>query len=150
MINQKNYYSSNSINNWFITQSIDHPIRTIIFSVIFTLILSSGTQFLSIDDDMMKMLPKNLNSKIIWESLQDEFGSTEVIFVAYGRENFKILNAKSLSDLWLFSERLDKLETVKSINCISKSTKVSNVDGFIEINDLQNKQHLHQNDVKEI
>ena len=150
MINQKGYYSSNSINNWFITQSIDHPIRTVIFSVIFTLILSSGTQFLSIDDDMMKMLPKNLNSKIIWESLQDEFGSTEVIFVAYGRENFKILNANSLSDLWLFSERLDKLETVKSIKCISKSTKVSNVDGFIEINDLQNKQNLNKNDVKEI
>ena len=53
MINQKSYYSSNSINNWFITQSIDHPIRTIIFSVICTLIISSGMQFLSIDDDMM-------------------------------------------------------------------------------------------------
>ena len=36
------------------------------------------------DDDMMKMLPKNLESRISWDEVQQEFGSTEIIFVAFG------------------------------------------------------------------
>ena len=147
---KKNHFSNNPINNWIISQSIDHPVRTTVISTFLTLILSLGIQFLSIDDDMMKMLPKNLNSKIIWDALQEEFGSTEVIFVAFGTENLKILNPKSLSDLWLFSNRLDKLETVGNVSSISRSTKINNVDGFIEVNNLQSKQKLEIDVVEKI
>ena len=147
---KKNHFSNNPINNWIISQSIDHPVRATVISTFLTLILSLGIQFLSIDDDMMKMLPKNLNSKIIWDALQEEFGSTEVIFVAFGTENLKILNPKSLSDLWLFSNRLDKLETVGNVSSISRSTKINNVDGFIEVDNLQSKQKLEIDVVEKI
>ena len=39
------------------------------------------------DDDRMKMLPKNLESRISWDEVQNEFGSTEIIFIAFGRED---------------------------------------------------------------
>ena len=145
-----NQYSSNPIYNWFISQSIDHSVRTIILSLFFTLICSSGLQFLSVDDDMMKMLPKNLDSKITWDALQDEFGSTEVIFVAFGQKDSRILNSKSLSDLWLFSDRLDELNTVDKVTSISRSIRIDNIDGFMEIDDLQNEQNLDLESVKKI
>jgi len=49
--------------------------------------MGSGIRFLVMDDDMMKMLPKNLESRISWDEVQNEFGSTEIIFVAFGSED---------------------------------------------------------------
>ena len=150
MKNNHSNYSINPVYNWFISQSIDHSVRTIIISIFFTLMLSSGLRFLSVDDDMMKMLPKNLDSKITWDALQEEFGSTEVIFVAFGQKDSKILNSNALSDLWLFSDRLDQLETVDKITCISRSTRIDNIDGFMEIDDLQSEQNLDLESVRKI
>ena len=90
---------NNQIKNWFIDQSLNHSYRTLFLSLLVTLLMSFGIQFLSVDDDMMKMLPKNLNSKVTWDALQNEFGSTEVIFVAFGKKDSPILSSKSLSDL---------------------------------------------------
>ena len=71
---------------WFILQAIGHSKRTIVLSVIATIMMGSGIRFLILDDDMMKMLPKNLESRISWDEVQNEFGSTEIIFVAFGSD----------------------------------------------------------------
>ena len=49
-----------------------------------------GLRFLVMDDDMMKMLPKNLESRISWDEVQNEFGSTEIIFIAFGRKDSSV------------------------------------------------------------
>ncbi len=133
---------NNQIKNWFIDQSLNHSYRTLFLSLLVTLLMSFGIQFLSVDDDMMKMLPKNLNSKVTWDALQNEFGSTEVIFVAFGKKDSPILSSKSLSDLWLFSNRLEELSTIDKITSISRATRIDNINNFIEIDDLQSEQNL--------
>ena len=90
-MNKIKNYSDHPIRRWFIYQSINHPVRSIVVSLFATIVMASGLTFLVIDDDMMKMLPKNLESRKAWDSLQDEFGSTEVIFVAFGeKESFHL------------------------------------------------------------
>ena len=81
-INQK--YSSHPVRSWFIRQSLDNPIRSILFSILATIIMGMGGLFFMIDDDMMKLLPSDLDSKISWDDIQDEFGSTELIYIAFG------------------------------------------------------------------
>ena len=90
--------TNSPIRQWFIGQSLNHSKRTIILSIIATLIMGSGVRFLIIDDDMMKMLPKDLNSKITWDAVQDEFGSTEIIFIAFGRESESVFKSQALAD----------------------------------------------------
>ena len=58
---------------------------------------------------MMKMLPKKLNSRISWDSIQREFGSTESIFIAFGKRNENILNKEALEASWKLAEKLKKL-----------------------------------------
>ena len=53
-------YSDHPLRSWFIRQSLDYSKRTIIFSILLTLIIGSGAQFFLIDDDMIKLLPKNI------------------------------------------------------------------------------------------
>ena len=43
-------YSDHPLRSWFIRQSLDYPKRTIIFSILLTLIVGSGAQFFIIDD----------------------------------------------------------------------------------------------------
>lgn len=115
-----------------------------------TLILGSGLRFLVMDDDMMKMLPKDLESKISWDAVQDEFGSTEIIFVAFGHEESSVYGQKALSDLWVLSENLRMLDVVHKITNISTATRIDQYDGFMEIDDLQSSKKLTENEIDEI
>ena len=146
-----NFGITNSpIRQWFIDQALNHSKRTIILSIIATLIMGSGVRFLIIDDDMMKMLPKDLNSKITWDAVQDEFGSTEIIFIAFGRESESVFKSQALADLWSLSEELETLSSVDDVISISTATRIDNIDGFMEIDDLQSAQTLTDAEIDEI
>ena len=101
------------IIQWAIRQAIDHSRRTVFLTSVVTILMGSGLCFLVMDDDMMKMLPKNLESRIAWDEVQNEFGSTEIIFVAFGSEDSSVYNQHTLHNLWLLSENLESLEVVK-------------------------------------
>ena len=142
--------TNSPIRQWFIGQALNHSKRTIILSIIATLIMGSGVRFLIIDDDMMKMLPKDLNSKITWDAVQDEFGSTEIIFIAFGREGESVFNPQALADLWSLSEELETLSSVDDVISISTATRIDNINGFMEIDDLQSAQTLTDAEIDEI
>ena len=112
--------------------------------------MGSGIRFLVMDDDMMKMLPKNLESRISWDKVQNEFGSTEIIFVAFGSKDSSVYSAHALDNLWQLSEYLELLESVREVTNISSSTKIEQYDGFMEIDDLQPSEKLTRNEIDEI
>lgn len=112
--------------------------------------MGSGVRFLVIDDDMMKMLPGNMISKITWDAVQNEFGSTEVIFIAFGKEGQPSLDQKPLKTLWKLSKQLERLSTVDKVMNISTSTRIDNINGFLEIDDLQQKKDLDDGEIESI
>ena len=135
---------------WFVIQSIHYSKRTIGLSFLFTLLISFGMKYLIIEDDMMKMLPKNIESKIIWDDIQNEFGSTEIIFIAFGDEYSKILNSRALASLWALSKSLINLEMVDKVSSISTANRMENIDDFIEVYPLQEEQFLDKKSVEDI
>ncbi len=142
--------SNSKIKAWCIGQVLNKPKQTIFIAIIATLLMGSGISFLVIDDDMMKMLPNDLKSKRIWDAVQSDFGSTDIIFIAYGKEGELVYNPKLLADLWTLSEKLEELSSVQNISNISTSTRIDQVDGFMEIDDLQKSQHLTDNEIESI
>ena len=146
-----NTSSSNTpIRKWFIQQSLDHARRTIIISVIATLIMGSGLQFFVIDDDMMKMLPKNLESRIAWDMVQEEFGSTEVMFISFGRRGQTIFSPDAFAALWDISVKLEALQEIEEVQSLSMITRMDNDGGFMEIDDLQPNRELTDDEVQKI
>ena len=112
--------------------------------------MGSGLRFSVIDDDMMKMLPKNLDSRIAWDMVQEEFGSTEIIFIAFGKKGQTVFHPNAFAALWDISEKLDALLEVKEVMSISTATRMDNYDGFMEIDDLQPHRNLTENDIQGI
>jgi len=136
-MNKIKNYSDHPIRRWFIYQSINHPVRSIVVSLFATIVMASGLTFLVIDDDMMKMLPKNLESRKAWDSLQDEFGSTEVIFVAFGEKGRSIYHPDALRVLWDVAMELEGLPEVNEVTSIATATRMDNDKGDLLIQDLQ-------------
>ena len=87
---------------WAVRQSIHHPKRTLASALIITLIMGFGLQHFVIEDDMMKMIPKSVKTRVVWEEVKDEFGNTDLIFIAFGIEGQSLFQKKAMSDLWDF------------------------------------------------
>ena len=146
----KSKFFQNPIRSWCIHQSLDYPWRTIIISLLLTLLVGSGVRFFLIDDDMMKLLPKNLESRISWEAIQDEFGSTEVIFIAFGNEGKSIFNPEAMATLWDLTEALETGKQIEELNSITTATRMDNLDGFMEVDDLQPERNLSQEEINDL
>ena len=138
------------MEDWCIHQSIKRPIPTILISIVFTVFLSLGIQFIVVDDDMMKMLPSNIESKKSWDNIQNDFGSTEIIFVAFGHKDSSVYKSKIMSDLWMLTDRLGQSPYVQQISNISTATAINQVDGFIEIDDLQSTKEISSHQLEYI
>ena len=146
----KSKFFQNPIRSWCIHQSLDYPWRTIIISLLLTLLVGSGVRFFLIDDDMMKLLPKNLESRISWDAIQEEFGSTEVIFIAFGNEGKSIFNPVAMATLWDLTEALETGKQIEELNSITTATRMDNLDGFMEVDDLQPDRNLSQEEINDL
>ena len=101
-----------------------------------------GVKYIVIDDNMMAMLPESLESKISWDAVQDEFGSTEVVFIAFGNKNKSIYNPNAFSFLWDLTKALENLDQVEKVSCITNISRIDSEEGFMEISDLQPNREL--------
>ena len=146
----ENKYSSHPLRKWFIKQSLDHPIRSIIISLIATISVGSGVLSFMIDDDMMKLLPADLDSKIAWDEIQDEFGSTELIYIAFGEKGKSVFNSKTFADMWDLSKTLESTDQIEEVFSLVNTNRIDNVDDFMEVDDLQTKRDLTQAEVDDI
>ena len=99
---------------------------------------------------MMKILPKELDSRISWDIIQEEFGSTEVIFIAFGKKDESIFNQDALASLWDVGEQLEATNEVEEITSISTITRMDNLDGFMEVDDLQPYRDVTLDEVEDI
>ena len=146
----KPFNSTHPIRAWFINRALNHPYFSIILTIGLTLTVGSGISFLTIDDDMMAMLPKDLDSRISWDAVQDEFGSTEVVFIAFGKKGRSIINSESFAALWDVTAALQERSVIDEVTCITTMSRIDSDDGFMLISDLQPSRELNMIEIERI
>lgn len=129
---------------------LDNPLKSILIPVFLTFIIGSGLRFIIVDDNMMAMLPTKMESKITWDAVQNEFGSTESIFIAFGNEGENIFNKEALSQLWDVTRKLEEIKEVEKVTSISNIPKIFSEGGFLEIEDLQKNRELSEYTIEDI
>ena len=129
------------LKQYFIKQSIHNSLRTLIVSIVLTLFIFWGIKTFRLDDDLVKTFPQDLPSKIIWDSIIDEFGQTEFVFVSFGKLNEKILDDKELDH--------DKiLPFEKELEAFSTMSKDEKLDFIMKDQDLSYDQAVMYLDYK--
>ena len=129
---------------------LDNPLKSILIPIFLTFILGSGLRFIIVDDNMMAMLPTKMESKMTWDAVQNEFGSTESIFIAFGKEGKNIFNKEALSQLWDVTRALEKIKEIEKVTSISNIPKIFSNDGFLEIEDLHKNRELSEHTTEDI
>ena len=132
------------IKKYFINQSLNNSARTLFISVLLTLFVFWGIKTFRLDDDLVKTFPQDLPSKIIWDSIVDEFGQTEFVFVSFGRLNHNILNDKyALKQNQIFTDAV--LEDIKGVDKVISLSTYNKFDGdsdYLDIGLLQSENFL--------
>ena len=141
---------AHSIKHWIINQSLNHPKRTIIFSLIITALMTSGLRFFYIEEDMMKLLPAEMDSRKTWETIKDEFGNTEMIYIAFGNKDKSVFNDKLITDLWDLTEALEAIPEIEEVNNLINMNKLQSEDGYLEVENLVQSRDLNTDQISEI
>ncbi len=136
------------MKQWFINQSVDHPKRSIIITILISLVMGSGIQHFVVEDDFMKMLPQDIESMVTMNELKDEFGNNDLMFLGFGKRGIDVLNSKSLATLWDLSYELEEIDQVDEIMSISTSDKMESIDGFLEVSALQEYRDLDEEEIE--
>ena len=103
---------SSKLKNWALKQALEHSKRTVLLTLLVTAIIGSGVRFIFIDDNVMNMLPKDIDSRRIWDEVIEEFKYTDFFIVAFGNPNEDILNPNALAIAWELSEQFEDVPHV--------------------------------------
>lgn len=138
------------MKQWFITQAVDNPKRSMIVMILLTLFMASGARYIVIDDDFLNMLPNDLPTVEAWHAVQDEFGSTNVIFVSFGKKGENVLTSENLAVLWDVSTSIEDNPLVDEVISISTLSRMDSDEGFMEVGDLQPYRDLTDEEIVSI
>ena len=81
----------------------------------------------------MNMLPKDIDSRRVWDEIVDEFKYSDFLFVAFGEKNKNVLTAENLTLVWDFSEEFKMIPQVEEVLSLSTMNRMDADDGFLEI-----------------
>ena len=115
----------NYLNKLLITKSVNSPLPVLIVSLLVTFFITSGSIYVTQDDDMTNLLPDDIGSKKVFEEIQDDYGITEYMYVAIGNEGKNIFNTKDLNVISDLSNKLSELNTVDEVISLTTLDKIS-------------------------
>jgi len=138
------------VKAWFINQALNHSRRTIFLTLLFTAIMASGLTWFSVEDDILKMLPKNIESRIVWDDVREEFGNMDMIFLAFGTKGESVYKKETLGKLWDVTRALEDIPGVDEVLSVASANRMDNIDDIMEISDLQPYRDLSEQEILQI
>ena len=139
-----------SLKSWAVTQALDHSKRTILLALIITGIIGSGVRFIFVDDNVMNMLPKDIDSRRVWDEIVEEFKYSDFLFVAFGRDGENIFTAENQALSWDLTEAFELIPQVDEVLSLSTMNRMEGDDGFLEVDDLIPQRKLTEHEIKSI
>ena len=124
--------------------SLKKPYLTIFLSILSTLILSLGTIWILIDDDFVKMFPDNIESKKVWDNIQDEFGATEYLTVALSNPGI-LSDTLTHYNIISYISDIEKIKDEKGGLLVERVLSITNSDFSDKANKKQIIQDYSQN-----
>ena len=137
----------NKLKRWALNQALEHSKRTVLLALLVTAIIGSGVRFIFLDDNIMNTLPKDIDSRRIWDEVIEEFKYTDFFFVAFGNPNEKILNPDALAIAWDLTEKFENVSHVDEVISISTLNRMDSDDGFLEVGDLMPHKNMTEEEV---
>ena len=135
------------LKSWALNQALEHSKRTVLLALLITAFIGSGVRFIFLDDNIMNMLPKDIDSRRIWDEVIEDFKYTDFLFVAFGNSGENILNPDALALVWELTEKFENIPHVDEVISVTTMNRMDSKDGFLEVDDLMPQKHLTDEEV---
>ena len=137
---------------------ISHSKYVILVSLLSIGFLINGLKYVHQDDDMVNLLPDNIGSRQVFEEIQDDYGLTEYMFVAVGKNGTSVINKNSLTTIWDITKEFEKItkngvplvDEVMSVANLSRISVDPDDDTMIVIEDLINSRKINDKKITDI
>ena len=126
------------------------PYRTVLVSLLLSIFIGSGVRWFLIDDDFFKMFPEDLESRVLWEDIVEEFGDSEFLFIAFGQHDKDIYNKETIDKVVQLTKDIETIPIVDRVISLSTIDKIeSNFedDGWLYIDKLFNPDFVTDSDI---
>ena len=123
---------------------------TLLLTFAITLIMGSGVRFILMDDNIMNMLPKDIDSRRIWDEIVDEFKYSDFLFVAFGKEGNNILTQENIALTWDLTKAFEEISQIDEVLSLSTISRMDGNEGFLEINDLVPNRKLNAIEIESL
>ena len=142
----------NKLKTIFTFFSLQYPKLTVVSMLFLSALIINGFKYLHQDDDMVKLLPDDMQSIITFQEITDEFGNYEFMYVAMGKENQNIFNTQLLSLAWDISKQFEGLDECEEVISIATMDKMyfDHYDSSIVTDDLMIQRILDNNQINDI
>ena len=124
----------------------ERPRIPVLATIAISLVLISGIRFIHFEDDILKMLPTDMPSRVIWEEVEEQFGATEALLVSLGGEG-TLFTPERLALIWDITRTLEDDPRVDEVMSLATLNRIDNVDGFLEVGDLMPYRDLSPTDI---
>ena len=124
----------------------ERPRVLVLATIAISLVLASGIRFIHFEDDILKMLPTDMPSRVIWEEVEEQFGATEALLVSLGGEG-TLFTPERLALIWDITRTLEDDPSVDEVMSLATMNRIDNVDGFLEVGDLMPYRDLSPTDI---
>ena len=142
----------NFLKTYLANKSIAFPKTAIALVLILNIILISGIQHIVQDDDMVKLLPKDIESIVTFNDIREEFGNSEFMYIALGHEGSNAFNPELLKIVWEMSKSLEDYEPIEEVISIATANKIyfGQLDSSIIVEDLMLQKNINSTQIDSI
>ena len=115
-----------------------------------TMFIGSGVRFILLDDNVMNMLPRDIDSRRVWDEIVDEFKYSDFLFVAFGEKGKNVLTVENLALVWDFSETFKMIPQVDEVLSLATMNRIDGDDGFLEVDDLMPNRKMNPQEIESL
>ena len=132
------------LKTYLINNSLKFPKITISLTLLLNAFLIYGIQYVVQDDDMVKLLPKDIESITTFEDIRDEFGNSEFMYIAIGNKGSNAINPELLKIAWEMSEQIEGYDPIEEVISIPTASKIyfGHLDSSIIVEDLMPQKNI--------
>ncbi len=100
-----------------------HTKALIVVPILISLAVGTGIFKITIKDDVVAMLPKDLPERLVLQELEANFGASEFINVTIGKKGSSVFNYTTLSKLARITEKLEEVPFISRVRSLSNASE---------------------------
>ncbi|MBN2602065.1 MAG: RND family transporter [Candidatus Marinimicrobia bacterium] len=116
---------------------MQYPRIVIGFSILFTLLMGWNIPKITIDSDIISMLPEDQEIIVSINEMEEIFGGSELVIMSLKSDD--IFSEATLRKIRALSEEIEGLPIVDRVLSITNMFKISGIEGGFEVRDLIEK-----------